>query len=396
MLKFYDTNALLELGTFEEPFVCSSVSLEELENIKTNRNKPDDLKYKARQVIRWMTEHDDMYNVMICGERELNLLYTYSLEPTPDNKICAGAKIHNDEIGHAIFCTGDLSCRTIAKNIFSLEVEDVKCDEESSIYKGYRIITGNTDYINETVPTLDMSINEYLIIENTDDGTTKEMRWDGEKFCSLKLPPAKVVKAKNSLQRCALDILCNPDITICAILGGYGSGKTHLTTRMALYHVNDKGNQSKINVIREPKGEGDSVGFLKGTFEDKTDPFFLPFVQQLDGGEFEMESLKQRGVLEATIPYYCKGLTFSDSIVVVDEAEDLSEKQIRLIGTRLGENSRIFLNGDYKQAVAVASKNNALVKMCNELKGNPLFATIYLGEDVRSTTSKLFSHIFEK
>ena len=52
------------------------------------------------------------------------------------------------------------------------------------------------------------------------------MRWNGEKFVALKLPPSKFIKGKNALQRCALDMLINPSITICALLGLPGSGKT--------------------------------------------------------------------------------------------------------------------------------------------------------------------------
>lgn len=99
------------------------------------------------------------------------------------------------------------------------------------IYKGYKLVEGNTDQINEYMSEINTSIwncNEYLIIKNTDDGTEREMRWDGAKFVPLKLPPSKILKGKNSLQRCALDMLNNPNITICAILGQYGSGKSFL------------------------------------------------------------------------------------------------------------------------------------------------------------------------
>lgn len=86
----------------------------------------------------------------------------------------------------------------------------------------------------------DWNVNEYLIIHNTDDDSEKEMRFDGQCFVPLKLPSSKFIKAKNSLQRCALDILNNQDITIAAILGGYGSGKTFLSLQMALYNVTEK------------------------------------------------------------------------------------------------------------------------------------------------------------
>jgi predicted ribonuclease YlaK len=165
--------------------------------------------------------------------------------------------------------------------------------------------------------------------------------------------------------------------------------------QMALYAVREKGWQSKILGVREPQGEGQDVGYLAGSFEDKTENFFLPLVQQLNGGEFELEQLKRNGMLESTIPFYLKGQTFPSTVILVDEAEDFSEKQIRLVGTRVGEDSKIIFDGDYKQAIKNNSKTNPLARMCNELKGNDKFACIYLDEDVRSSTSKLFASIFE-
>ena len=265
-------------------------------------------------------------------------------------------------------------------------------------YKGYKEITGTASEINDYIGNLNTQIwcpNEYLIIKNTDDGSEREMRWDGEKFVGLRLPPSKIVKAKNALQRCALDMLNNKDITVCGVLGGYGSGKTHLSMIMAKYLVVDKGQQSKILGIREAVGHGKSVGFLKGDFSDKTDMFFLPLQQQLDGGSYELEHLKDIGVLETNIIYYLKGCTYNDTVILVDEAEDLNEEQLRLVGTRVGENGRIFLTGDYKQGVYNRSLSNPLVRMCNELKGNTKFGCVVMEEDVRSETSKMFANLFQ-
>lgn len=401
-MYFYDTNALLELREklldSDEKFYLSSISLNELENIKTSKNKDENLKYKARKLIHLLDENPDKYKVIIYDNWCKKLIENLQLSTdSPDNQICACAKMLQDDVGEVIFVSNDLCCKTIAHYCFGLKAESVNQSKEN-IYTGYRVIKGTSNTINEIMGSMDYSdwnVNEYLIIENTDDNTSKEMRFDGEKFVTLKLPPSKYIKAKNSLQRCALDILLNPDITVAAILGGYGSGKTYLSMRMALYNVNEKGNQSRILGIREPRGEGKEVGFLPGSLEEKTDNFFLPLVQQLDGGEFELESLKQRGVLESNIPYYLKGTTYNDTIIIVDEAEDLDEKQIRLIGTRLGDNSKIYLAGDYKQSVINTTDNNALIKMCNEFKGDSKFGCIYLGEDVRSVTSKMFAELFE-
>ena len=383
-MRFYDTNALLELQeeVLGEEFAISSVTLEELENIKTAKNKTEETRYKARKIVHILDENIDKYKTVIYTDKIEQKLNMYAIEITNDAKICACAKelCHDNDI---IFVTNDLCCRVIAEQIFCLKVEKA-ITSDSNIYKGYKLLFGNT-----------AEINEYLLIYNSDTDTESEMRFDGKQFVPLKLPPSKYLKAKNALQRCALDMLNNPNITICAVLGGYGSGKSFLSIQMALYAVKEKGWQSKILGVREPVGEGAEIGFLPGDMSQKTDEFFMPLVQQLNGGEFELEQLKRNGILESTIPFYLKGQTFPSTVILVDEAEDLSEKQIRLVGTRVGEDSKIIFDGDYKQAIGNNSKTNPLVRMCNELKGNEKFACIYLDEDVRSSTSKLFATLFE-
>lgn len=398
--KIYDTCSLIaEIDNndlFTERFYVSSVSLHELENIKTSKNKTEDVRYKARKLSHLLDEHYNDYDVVVYNfEISDYIVGTLGLDATiPDNQIVGTAK-YISEKEDIVFITNDICLKNIARYL-GLEVRSVVGKE--NIYKGYKTIKGTSEQINIAMENMDFSdwnINEYLIIQNIDDDSEKEMRFDGEKFVSLKLPSSKFIKAKNSLQRCALDILNNQDITIAAILGGFGSGKTHLSMQMALYNVNEKGYQSKILGVRSPQGEGKEVGFLPGDLNSKVEGFFEPLTQQLNGGEFELESLKQRGVLETNIPFYMKGTTYNDTILVVDEAEDLDEKQIRLVGTRVGSNSKIYFAGDYKQSVINTTTNNALVKMCNEFKGNKQFATIYLGEDVRSSTSKMFANLFE-
>ena len=394
--KFIDTNILLTDCSDISDTILSSKTIEELENIKASANKDTEIKYKARQAVRAIKEQKP--EIIVVDKIDYDRIESLGLEVTNDNLIIASAdrysRLNPEE--DVVFCTNDILCGLIAEKYFGLKVEEVS-QKKDNIYKGYKVVHGNSNTINEYMNSIDFgdwSVNEYLIIENTDDNTSKEMRFDGEKFVNLKLPSSKFIKGKNSLQRCALDILMNPDITIAAILGGYGSGKTFVSMQMALYNVVEKGNQSKILGVREVLGEGKEVGYLKGDFDSKTELFFLPLVQQLNGGEFELESLKQRGVIDTNIPFYMKGTTYNNTIIVVDEAEDLTEKQIRLIGTRLGENSKIYLAGDYKQSVVNTGTNNALVKMCNQFKGNKNFGCIYLGEDVRSETSKLFAEIF--
>ena len=389
-MKFYDTNALLNLGekAFSEKFAIADITLRELESIKTNRNKDEEVKHKARKISRFLDEHYDLVKVIRVSKED----YDY-----PDEGIITAANnVYQNNINNFSFVTDDICCKLIARNVYNLPVEGT--DFKESIYKGYKYIDGNTEQINELMSSEDFISsfvqNEYLIIHNKDDNTNKEMRFFDGEFLPLKLPPSKYIKGKNSLQRCALDLLNNPDITVASIMGGYGSGKTFLAMKMALYHVQEKGNQAHILGVRTPEGEGKEVGYLPGQLENKIDNFFTPLMQQLDGGEFELESLKQRGVLDCNIPFYLKGTTYNDTIMLCDEAEDLTEKEIKLIGTRLGSNSKVYFSGDYKQSVVNSSKENALVRMCNEFKRHDNFGCIYLSEDVRSSTSKMFANLF--
>ena len=399
--KFYDTNAILILQNkiFNERFVISSITLQEIENIKTSRNKDEEIKYKARKILHLLDENRDNYDVIVYSSAMENYIIEKQVEITPDTKIISCACFSKGIIStneDFVFITNDIACKVIAEKIFNLKVESV-CENET-IYKGYKVIKGNTEFINTVMSNIDYSdwnINEYLIIHNTDDNSEKEMRFDGSSFVALKLPSSRYIKAKNSLQRCALDILNNPDITIASILGGYGSGKTFLSMQMALYNVQEKGRVSKILGVREVTGEGREIGYLPGDIEDKVGKFFEPLTHSLNGGEFELQSLKMSGVLDINVPYFMKGTTYNDTIILCDEAEDLTQSQIKLIGTRLGENSKIYFSGDYKQSLLNKTVNNPLIKMCNEFKGNEKFACIYLGEDVRSETSKMFADLYE-
>ena len=394
---FLDTNVLIENPDYfsDVEFVISDKTLFEFEEIKSSRSKADDVRSAARKAIRFLNDHKDQYEVIVYNNSIKELINSYNIPETPDNIICACAAWYSTNVTPIKFITFDVGCRVIAEQVFGLDVEEFEHQDE--IYKGYVKITGDTEYINNYMNNLDYSkwyTNEYIIINNTDDDSIKEMRFDGTMFVPLKLPPSKIIKGKNSLQRCALDLLNNQNITICALLGTPGGGKDYLSVRYGVYAVQEKGYQQGITVCREPISSGRESGYLPGTLDEKIGLYFKPIEEQLNGKEFEFNALQQRGQLEVITPHYIKGRTFISQYMICEESEDLTEKQIRLIGTRLGEESRIIFSGDYKQSEILNTKENSLIKMCNFFKGNPRFGCIYLEEDVRSTTSKMFANMY--
>ena len=395
MSYIFDTNVLIDgvdIDKFSKDKIYIPICvLEELDSLKNTKKS-----YSARKAIRWIKNKIGDGIITVVTECDNDYSYESFDFTINDNKILKYCKYINTKIDNkSELITKDLAMSIKAKSM------NIPCvlleNENSNIYKGYIEITGNSNDICrffENINSVFLYPNEYVIINNTSTNETSEMRWDGEKLVNLVLPEQNIIKAKNSLQRCALDLLNNKHIGCAAIMGGVGSGKTFLSTQMASYFVLDKRKYKKILGIREPHGEGKDIGYLKGTFEDKTSRFFKPIEQQMKG-QGEYNYLIQSGIIETEIPYYMKGTTYDDTIFVVDEAEDLTEAQIRLIGTRVGENSRIFFSGDFTQSVKDKGLTNPLVKMCEILKGNENFGCIYLDEDVRSDISKMFANIFK-
>jgi len=374
--------------------------LGELDNLKKN-GKTEEVKFQARRATRDIEKYKDKITYII-DETDYNNLPSYFDKDVMDNKIIALLKELHDKDDGFYSISNDLLFRAKCKSL-NIPCEKFGNESYGQIYKGYQELSGDTKFINDFFLDIDNGINkygfvinEYLIMYNSDAKKTDEYRFNGKKFIGLKLPDSKIIKGKNSLQRCALDLLNNKEIPICAINGKVGSGKTYLCVRMGLHQTVDKGDFNKLLAIREAIGEGKEVGYLKGTFEEKTSMFFKPIVHSLEGGERELEVLLSRGVLESNIPFYLKGTTYDETVIVVDESSDFSQKQLKLVGTRLGDKSKIYFAGDYKQSCIDSSENNALVQMCNELKGKKEFGCVYLEEDVRSVASSIFSDLFEK
>ena len=398
MAYFYDTNILLQtdLSKLETPFYLSSVTLQELEHIKTSSNKSDEIKFKARKATRWLQNNESKYT---CVPRTNATDYYCSLcnvdSSVPDNQIMSCAKFYNEQITPIIFVTNDIACYNIAKHVFNLEVKSLKI--ESNDYRGYcyKLLTSNdfnniyNEYNNGNNP-YDLIENQYLIIKNVETQEETEYVYRFGKLERLKLP--KTIKALNSKQRCALDLLNNPDIPIKVIGGVYGSGKTLLAIRSALYQTQEKGNYSSVLLVRNPTGSGEEVGFLPGDLEEKTADFFAPFIDNMKGGEQELESLKMQGIIDTQIPFYLKGRSIPNTFIVVDEAEDLTAKDFKLIGSRIAKESCVVFTGDFKQAETKYVHNNGLSKFIQYISQNPdpLVGVVILDDDVRSSASKYF------
>jgi len=248
----------------------------------------------------------------------------------------------------------------------------------------------------------DLYPNEYLVIKNGDRINIYKRK--GNEIVSVRQGATDGINPKNIEQACALDLLYDDDIPIKVIVGLAGSGKTFLGTNYVFSKVlNNKVNKhnvdSKVLVLRNPSPVDSvrEIGFLKGTKEEKMESFFKPIVDNLADGNAGgyLEQYMYDGLVEFDSISFIKGRSLGGSDVeyriLVDEAEDLVAKTVKLIGTRLGERSKVVFVGDYQQAERDYLDQNGLMQLVDSGKNSNLVGYVRLNKDVRSEASKWFA-----
>lgn len=388
-----DTNVLLDKLDALDGYdiVILSHVLRELDKHKSNRDKPE-LAYQARRATRFIKENRDRftfdlkdYKWVTDDQHESGYVDNMIIQACLDN----GYGLITDDL--------NLEMKAEGYGIPFLSLEDQS--SSSSMYTGFKEIevfgeAELAEIYEDDTNKYGLLMNQYLIVKYKDEYQCT--RYNGKYLVEIDLPPKRVVTPQNAHQACALDLLWNKDIPIKIIAGTYGSGKTFLSVKAGLEYVNGSNSRkhySKMMIVRNPIGSGEAIGYLKGTKEDKTEDFYKPIIQHLNNGEFEAQQMEAQGKLFKEIPYYMKGLSINDTFILVDEAEDLNLKLIKLVGTRLGDKSCIVFSGDFNQAEEKYLYNNGLYISIEKLKGNPLVGIVCLQEDIRSDASKVFAEL---
>lgn len=136
------------------------------------------------------------------------------------------------------------------------------------------------------------------------------------------------------------------------MLHGYaGTGKTFLSSYLAIKDVLTSDIYKKVVIIRSVVPSRD-MGFLPGTEKQKAEVYEQPYQEICDdlfGRGDGYKILKLKGLVEFTTTSFLRGMTFNDSIIIVDECENMTFSEIDTVMTRIGNNSRIIFSGDYRQ-----------------------------------------------
>jgi len=219
----------------------------------------------------------------------------------------------------------------------------------------------------------------------------------------------------NPEQACAREMILDDQTLIVSLVGIAGTGKT-LIALLSAYEMLRSGKVSRIEVYRLNAEAGRELGFLPGDLGEKMAPWAKPIIDNLDfimrrlhGGTRwsnqvadhhaekkepshpTVENLLQAKVLEIAPINYLRGRSIHDAAIIVDDGQNLTQEDMKLVLTRAGEGSRVILTGDPDQIdrTEINSLSNGLVQVVERFKGESCFAHLTMKEVVRSRIAEM-------
>lgn len=221
-------------------------------------------------------------------------------------------------------------------------------------------------------------------------------------------------------QACAHELILDDQNLVVSLVGIAGTGKT-LIALLSAYEMLRAGKVSRIEVYRLNAEAGRELGFLPGGLDEKMAPWAKPVIDNLDfimrrlhgnprwsnqvadqHGERKdqpahptVESLLQSNTLEIAPINYLRGRSIHDSAIIVDDGQNLTQEDMKLVLTRAGDGSRVILTGDPDQIDRneINSLSNGLVQVVEKFKGEPCFAHLTMHEVVRSQIAAMAARL---
>ena len=411
--KFYDTCSLLlkvdNLWEEDTVLVLSSITLEELENIKTAANKDPDVKFAARKLAHELDEHfgDGSYTVMIWNNDLMEDLVEAHLPVTNDSKIIICAKAYQALINpedEYFFYTNDICCKHMAH--LTLDCPIRSYEEEKYDYDGYlEVIMDDEEmadfYSNPEENKYGLYVNQYILVCDIDGEVVDKLCWTGNGYRHLTYNNFKsnhfgnVKPMKDDIyQALAADSFENNRITL--VKGPARTGKTYLSLGY-LMHKLERGKIDKIIIFCNTVATKNSakLGYYPGTRDEKL----------LDSqiGNMLSAKLGDRSVVEDMIRkeelvllplsdirgYDTSGMCAS---IYISEAQNLDIELMKLTLQRIGEDSICIIDGDYNAQVDdihFAGSNNGMRRASKVYRGEDIYGEVTLKNIHRSRIARI-------
>lgn len=409
--NFYDTSSLLLradnlFNNENETIVISTITLKELEEIKTNGRKSEDIKYQARKLTTLLDQYPNLYTVWIYNDTMMTEeLATYG--STNDIKILACAqdydrKMHPDE---TIFYTNDLALKNIANTIFGSDsIKSVEIEQDN--YKGYKEVYLSEEemckfYENLSYNHFDLYINEYVIIHEKGGAPVDAWKWDGETHQALRYSPfpsehfGNIKPYKDDIyQTLAADSLCHNKVTM--LKGPAGSGKTILSLGYLMNRL-ETGKIKKIIIFCNTVATANSahLGFYPGSRDEKLlDSQIGNLLASKFGGRIEVERMIEEEQLVLLPMSDIRGYdtTGMEAGIYISEAQNLDITLMKLALQRIGEDSVCIIDGDADTQVdhqAYAGRNNGMRRVSQVFRGSDIYGEVELQQIHRSKVASL-------
>jgi phosphate starvation-inducible PhoH-like protein len=207
------------------------------------------------------------------------------------------------------------------------------------------------------------------------------------------------LKAKNPNQKLFASYIEDKEIVICS--GPAGTGKTYVACAQALKLFKNDQRYKKIYIVKSVTTlKDDEIGFLKGTLDEKMEPYIYSFIHNFEKivGRSITKTLRDNGSIEVMPIAFLRGINFDDCIVLIDECQNITHDNMRTIMTRIGSNCKMIFLGDTGQIDLKMKKNSSLPMIMEKFSKVEEFGCIALSDEdiVRNPLIKKIEQVFNE
>ncbi|QRN86471.1 PhoH family protein [Clostridia bacterium] len=236
--------------------------------------------------------------------------------------------------------------------------------EEQNVRSTQKVIHNLIDLYRTKKQLLVTDVNYY--IEDEKNGV--ENSAEKLKKIVYTTPTKKNIRARTLGQKNYIETIENNDIVFG--IGPAGTGKTFLAVVMAIRDLKRK-KIERIILVRPAVEAGESLGFLPGDLKEKIDPYLRPLYDALNFilGPETSDKLIERNVIEIAPLAYMRGRTLENAFIILDEAQNTTEEQMKMFLTRIGFNSKAVVTGDLTQVDLPRGKKSGL-QQCQRIMKN--------------------------
>ncbi len=421
-----DTNVILHdsncLNSFGENDIA--IPIQVLSEIDKFKKGDDPINYNAREFSRFL---DGLDSALVfdggasrgkgLGKIRIILNFEYHQavrkiypEKTIDHEIINAAySLWKSGSHKVVFISKDVNLRMKAKSL-EMDAQDYQFDsvpDVKSFFEEVKKIEVEAKLIDNLFrekeidfERKDLLKNEFLILNSVSPKSTALAFYSKGRLSSISKGEITCfgIKPKNSEQAFALHALLNPEIKLITIMGKAGTGKTILSLAAGLKHLKDK-TFDQFYFTRQIISMGNKdIGYLPGDPKDKISPYMKGMEDNLSvissivsGNKAKIDSFKKAEKIFLEPLSYLRGRSLGAKFFIIDEAQNLTQKEVKAIITRAGEFTKIILIGDISQIDSpyLDERSNGLSYVISKMRGVDIYAHVTLVRGERSELAEI-------